>query len=91
VSISASGTLTRTGYASFALTVIPVVVRTFPMHHGLVIDQRSAAPVLGDVAEEAVLDLVPFGRRKVRDADREASAIREIKHGTNNAPLSLAG
>jgi hypothetical protein len=52
----------------------------------------GAAPVLGDVAEEAVLDLAPFGRRKVRDADRETPrAIREIKHGTNNALLSLAG
>jgi hypothetical protein len=34
---------------------------------GLVIDQGSCAPVLGDMAEEAVLDLVPLAgtRRKV--------------------------
>jgi hypothetical protein len=32
------------------------------IHHndGFVVDQRTAAPVLSDVAEHAVLDLVPL-------------------------------
>jgi len=47
------------------------------LHDGLVIDQGSSSPVLGDVAEESVLDLVPLGRagRKVRDADGETGPV----------------
>src|SRR2546426_1244865 len=39
--------------------------------------ERTPAPVLRDVAEEAVVDLVPFARarRGVRDADAEAEGI----------------
>src|SRR5438552_2528927 len=49
------------------------------LHHRLVIDQWPAPPVLRDVAEEAVLDLVPLrgARRKVRHADGQATAVRE--------------
>jgi SH3-like domain-containing protein len=41
-----------------------------------------SAPVLGDVTEEAVLDLVPLrgAWREVRDADGEASPIVQAKH-----------
>ena len=57
------------------------MVRTLPINCTMVsvIDQGSSSPVLGDVAEESMLDLVPLGRagRKVRDADREARAVGE--------------
>ncbi len=48
-------------------------------HHGFSVDQRTPAPVLGDVTEEPVLNLVPLGRagREMRDADGEAGAVRE--------------
>src|SRR5580658_3952834 len=41
--------------------------------------QRSATPVLGDVAEHSVLDLVPLARagRVVRDCDVESGLVRE--------------
>src|SRR5215204_569244 len=44
------------------------------LDHGFAIDERTPTPVLGDVTEEAVLDLVPLGGAgwKMRDADREA-------------------
>src|SRR4051812_48000693 len=47
---------------------------------GLVIDERATAPVLRDVTEEPVLDLVPLGRAgwEVRDADGEARAVSEV-------------
>src|ERR687892_392322 len=40
---------------------------------GLSIDERPAAPVFGDVAEEAMFDLVPLGGAgwEMRDADGE--------------------
>jgi hypothetical protein len=46
---------------------------------GFVVNERSATPVLGDVAEESVFDLVPLGcaRRKVRNPDREPGSISE--------------
>ena len=49
------------------------------LHDRLVIEQRSPTPVLRDVADESVLNLVPFGRpgRKVGDADGETRAVRE--------------
>jgi hypothetical protein len=36
--------------------------------------ERTASPILGDVAEQAMLDLVPFARagREVRDVDAQA-------------------
>jgi len=42
--------------------------------------QRHGAPVLGDVAEHAVFDLIPFtrSRRVVRDGDGEARFISEL-------------
>jgi len=36
--------------------------RADELHNGFVVDERPATPVLGDVAEEAMLDLVPLGR-----------------------------
>ena len=40
------------------------------LHHRLVIDQWPPAPVFGDVAEEPVLDPVPFGRSPAERATR---------------------
>ena len=63
--------------SSFALTVRPVVVRTF--YHGLTVDERAPPPVLGDVTEQPVLDLGPPGRSRweVRGADGEPAAVGE--------------
>src|SRR5206468_10430281 len=46
----------------------------------LVADQRAAAPVLGDQAPEAVLDLVPLAGAgwEVADRDRKAGLIGEL-------------
>src|SRR5215203_6154654 len=48
-------------------------------HHRLERAQRSTAPVLRDVAEEAMLNLVPFARPrwKVRDMDRQLQIVGE--------------
>lgn len=45
----------------------------------LVIDRRPSARVLGDVAEESMLDLVPLrgAGRKVADADCQAGPVGE--------------
>jgi hypothetical protein len=74
--MSAFGTLTPSGYvraSSFAFTVRPVVVRTLPMSctNRFVVDQWAATPVLRDVAEQPMLDLVPLRdpRWRVRHAD----------------------
>jgi len=47
--------------------------------YGLVAVQRSSRPVLGDLAEQAVLDGVPLRgtRRVVGDSDGDAVAVRE--------------
>ena len=44
------------------------------------IRERSAAPILGDAAEQAMLDLVPFRRARwiVPDLDGEAGLVREL-------------
>ena len=67
--------------SSLAFTRSPVVVRTLPneLHDRLVIDQRTAAPVFGDMAEQPMLDLVPFRRSrwKMRHADGKTGAVRE--------------
>src|SRR5665213_2937511 len=49
------------------------------LHYGLVIDERPATPVLGDVTEEPVLDLVPLAGawRKMGNADVQACSVRE--------------
>jgi hypothetical protein len=41
------------------------------LNNGFMVDQGTASPVFGDVAEEPMLDLVPLGRarRKMRNAD----------------------
>lgn len=46
----------------------------------LVADEWLAAPVLGDVAEHAVLNLVPLAgaRRKVTDMDRQPQLGRQV-------------
>ncbi len=41
------------------------------VHDRLVIDERTPAPVFGDMAEEAMLDLVPFGRPRWAGPDEE--------------------
>src|SRR5436853_625812 len=48
-------------------------------HDGFKGAERTPAPVLRDVAEQAVFDLVPFARarREVRDVDAEAEVIRD--------------
>ena len=48
-------------------------------------DQRLAAPILGDVTEEPMLDLVPLARRrrKMTDADLQAGFLAQLRQ----APL----
>ena len=48
-------------------------------HHGFERAQRAPAPVLRDVTEQAVLDLVPLARarREVRHMDGEAQGVGE--------------
>src|SRR5205814_10350694 len=48
-------------------------------HDGFKRPERTPAPVLCDVAEEAVFDLVPLAgaRREMRDVDAEAEVIRD--------------
>src|SRR5215216_1437231 len=50
------------------------------LDHGKPIRQRPATPVLRDVAEQPVLDLVPLrcARRIVVDADREPGLIGKL-------------
>src|SRR5918911_5711569 len=50
------------------------------LNDGFVVDQRSSTPVLSDVTEEAMLDLVPLAGagRKVRDADGQPRPRREL-------------
>jgi hypothetical protein len=50
------------------------------LDHGKPIGKRSAAPVLRDVAEQSVLDLVPlrYAWRIVVDADHEASVVGQL-------------
>ena len=50
------------------------------VHHHLVADQRLAAPVLGDVAEHAMLDLVPFAGagREVAHRDAQPQRVRKL-------------
>ena len=46
----------------------------------LVADERSSAPVLGDVAEQPVFDFVPLAGagREVADADLKAGLVGEL-------------
>src|SRR6266850_2490778 len=48
------------------------------VNNDLVTDQRAGAPVLGDVAEHTMLDLVPFAGawREMADMHRESQARR---------------
>ena len=50
------------------------------LDHGHAIDEWSPAPGLGDVAEQAVLDLVPLRRagRIVMDVEHEAGLVGEL-------------
>ena len=54
--------------------------RADQLDHGEAIGERSAAPVLRDVAEQPVLNLVPLrrARRIVVDADQKLPLIREL-------------
>ena len=60
------------------------------LHDGLEGSQRFAAPVLSDVAEEAVLNLVALAGagREVRDADTQLEFVAELLHlrGTDTSP-----
>lgn len=49
------------------------------LEYGVVAVQRSSSPVLGDLAEQAVLDGIPLrcARRVVGDGDGDAVAVRE--------------
>src|SRR3954451_11074460 len=49
----------------------------------LVADEWPPTPVLGDVAEHPVLDLVPLGspRREVADPEAQAGRIRHLLEG----------
>src|SRR5690242_19871308 len=50
--------------------------------HDLAADQGTSAPVVGDVAEHPMFDLVPLAgsRWKVTDLDREAEVIGQLLH-----------
>src|SRR6185437_12128099 len=54
--------------------------RTDQLHDGLMVEERSSAPVLGDVAEHPMFDLVPLRgpRGEVRDADRESGMVGKL-------------
>ena len=54
--------------------------RADQLHDGLVIQKRPATPILRDVTEHAVLDLVPLGCAggKVRHPDREAGSVGKL-------------
>ena len=54
-------------------------------------DEWFASPVLGDVAEESVLDLVPFAgaRREVAHGDTQPRLISEVLQGDVFAYLPL--
>ena len=60
----------------------------------VVTDQRSPTPILGDVAEYAMLDLVPFAgaRREVAHMDRHSQAHRQLlqRHFPKAAPATVA-
>ena len=57
----------------------PTMRGTNQVHDGGQIDEGGAAPVHGDVREEAMFNTVPLAgpRREVTDSDRQARAIRE--------------
>jgi hypothetical protein len=50
------------------------------VHHHLTTDERSAAPIRGDVAEHAMLDFVPLAgsRREMTNLNRQAQFIRQF-------------
>src|SRR5216110_2194307 len=50
------------------------------LDYGGAIGERSGAPVLGDVTEQAMLDLVPFrgSRRIVANLEREPGVVGEL-------------
>ena len=54
--------------------------RADQLDHGKAIGERPAAPVLRDVAEQPVLDLVPLrrARRVVADMDRKSRLIGQL-------------
>src|ERR1700730_11866698 len=54
--------------------------RANQLDHGKAIRERPAAPILRDVAEQPVLDLVPLrcARRIVVDADHESALIGQL-------------
>src|SRR5258707_3834953 len=54
--------------------------RSNQLDHGHSIDEWSPAPSLGDVAEQAVLDLIPLrrARRIVMDVEHEAGLVGEL-------------
>jgi hypothetical protein len=66
--------------------------RTDQLDHGKAIRQRPAAPVLRDVTEQPVLDLVPLrrARRIVVDTDREPR-LGVAQFGTARLPAPHAG
>src|SRR5690349_2649255 len=59
---------------------------------GLVIDERPSAPVLGDVAEHPMLDLVPLrgARGEMRDPDRETGGVGELLKLDLEQPRAVA-
>jgi hypothetical protein len=61
------------------VTVRPVlvVVAANQLDDDVVVDERLAAPVLGDVGNEAVLDAVPFAGagRQMGDGHRESGFV----------------
>src|SRR2546426_519306 len=50
-------------------------------HDGLVAEERTTSPVLGDVTEEAVLDLVPLAGsgREMANVDRQLEFRGELR------------
>ena len=62
------------------------------VHHNLERLERNAPPVSGDVAEQAVFDLVPFAgaRRIVADLDSEASLVGKSLEFETPQPCSWA-
>jgi hypothetical protein len=70
------------------------------IHDDLAADERRRAPILGDVAEHAVFDLVPLARawRKVAHGNRQSGLVRKLlkrelpqSRSASVAPAAIGG
>jgi hypothetical protein len=62
------------------------------VHHDLQAPQGHATPILRDMAEHPVLDLIPLARTRweVADRNRQAKLIRESLNGDLPQPATAA-